>query len=55
MPADATGPAGAITLGQGTGSPAFPAPGPGSWTVEVFLEFSAGAGQASYFWRLEVE
>jgi hypothetical protein len=55
VPADAAGPAGAIMLGQGAGSPAFPAPGPGAWTVEVFVEFAAGAGQASYFWRLEVE
>jgi hypothetical protein len=55
VPVDAPGPAGAITLGQGTENPAFPAPGPGSWTVEVFLEFAAGAGQASYFWRVEVE
>ena len=55
VPADAPGPAGAIMLGQGAGNPAFPAPGPGAWTVEVFLEFGAGAGQASYFWRLEVE
>jgi hypothetical protein len=55
VPAAAQGPEGAITLGQGTGSPKFSAPGPGNWTVELAVEFAAGAGQASYFWQLEVE
>lgn len=55
VPAGAAGPEGATTLAQGTGAPAFDAPGPGAWTVEVFVEFAAGAGDASYFWRLEVE
>lgn len=55
LPADAQGPDGATTLAEGTGSPAFDALGPGAWTVEVFVEFAAGAGDASYFWRLEVE
>jgi len=55
VPANAVGPDGATTLGEGAGSPAFAAPGPGSWTVELFVEFAAGAGNAHYFWRLEVE
>ena len=55
VPAAAQGRDGAITLGQGTGSPSFSAPGPGSWTVEVAVEFAAGVGQANYFWQLEVE
>jgi hypothetical protein len=55
VPAAAQGPDRAITLGQGTGSPSFSAPGPGIWTVEVAVEFAAGAGQARYFWQLEVE
>lgn len=55
VPAAAGGPEGAATLGEGAGSPRFDAPGPGPWTVEVFVEFAAGAGNAHYFWRLEVE
>lgn len=55
VPAAVTGPDGATSLGEGSGSPRFDAPGPGAWTVEVFTEFPAGAGNARYFWRLEVE
>ncbi len=55
VPAGSAGPEGATTLGEGSGPPRFEAPGPGAWTVEVFVEFSAGVGDASYFWRLEVE
>lgn len=55
VPAAASGPDGATALGEGSGSPRFDAPGPGTWTVEVFTEFAAGAGNARYFWRLEVE
>jgi hypothetical protein len=52
MPAGADGPDGATLLRQGAGDPTFQAPGPGSWTVEVHVVF--GAGDASYFWRLDV-
>ena len=55
VPANAEGPGGASSLGAGSGPPAFVAPGTGAWTVEVFVEFAAGVGDASYFWRLEVE
>ncbi len=55
VPAAAGDPNGAASLGEGAGIPGFLAPGPGSWTVEVFVEFAARAGTASYFWRLEVE
>ena len=55
VPAGAPGPAGARTLGEGAGSPAFQAPEAGTWTVEVFLRFGPAAGEASYFWQLEVE
>ena len=54
-PAAAQDPAGAVPLGDGTGKPTFAAPETGTWTLEVFVEFEAGAGHASYFWRLEVE
>jgi hypothetical protein len=55
VPAGTQGPEGATTLAEGTGDPVFDAPGPGAWTVEVFVGFAGGAGEASYFWRLEVE
>lgn len=55
VPAAAQGPEGAKALGQGAGSIAFGAPGPGDWTVEVSIQFDGGAGEAHYFWRLEVE
>lgn len=54
VPAGSDGPAGATPLGQGPGEPTFQAPGPGSWTVEVHVVFEGGAGDASYFWRLDV-
>lgn len=53
--AAAGGPEGATSLGEDAGSPRFNAPGPGAWTVEVFVEFALGVGNARYFWRLEVE
>lgn len=55
VPAAAQGPENAQALGTGSGSVAFGAPGPGDWTVEVSIEFGGGAGEAHYFWRLEVE
>lgn len=54
-PANAVGPDGATSLGEGAGIPGFVAPGPGSWTVELSVEFAAAAGNAHYFWRLDVE
>jgi hypothetical protein len=54
VPSAATGPGDATQLGQGGGQPRFGAPAPGSWTVEVHVEFEASLGGASYFWRLEV-
>jgi hypothetical protein len=51
---DGDGPDGARVLGEGAGDPSFQAPGAGSWTVEVFVEFGSSAGDASYFWRLDV-
>ena len=55
VPAAAGGPEGATSLANGATSPRFDAPGPGAWTVEVFVEFAPGVGDAHYFWRLEVE
>jgi hypothetical protein len=55
LPAEAASPEEATTIAKGTGAPAFEAPGAGTWTVEVTLEFAGGAGRAAYFWRLKVE
>ena len=50
----ATDPAGARSLGQGSGTARFEAPTTGSWTIEVHVEFADGAGSASYFWLVTV-
>jgi hypothetical protein len=54
VPATADGPAGAVTLGQGSGPLVFATPAPGAWTIEVAVVFADALGDASYFWRLEV-
>jgi hypothetical protein len=54
VPSTASGPDGAKEIGVGRGVPTFAAPGAGSWTVEVHVAFGDGAGDASYFWRLDV-
>jgi hypothetical protein len=54
VPSTASGPDGATELGIGSGTPTFAAPGAGSWTVEIHAAFGDGAGDASYFWRLDV-
>ena len=53
--ADASGPDGARPVGRGSGTPRFEAPRRGAWTLEVHLAFADGAGDASYFWRLDVQ
>jgi hypothetical protein len=55
LPASAGEPGDAMIIAKGTGMPAFEAPGSGTWTIEVTLEFAGGAGRAAYFWRLKVE
>lgn len=55
VPAATGSPEGAKALGQGAGSVAFGAPDAGDWTVEVSITFAGGAGEAVYFWRLDVE
>lgn len=54
VPAFANDGSGAASLGRGGGPPLFPAPSAGSWTLVVTVDFAAGTGEASYFWRLEV-
>lgn len=55
VPTSADGPAGAKTLGEGSGALTFAAPGPGSWTLALDVTFAQGAGSAYYAWRLNVE
>lgn len=54
VPAAQDSAAGAVALVEGPGANEFAAPPPGIWTVEVRVEFPAGVGSASYYWRLEV-
>ncbi len=53
VPAPSSGPAGAVTLGEGVGPPRFSAPGPGSWTLALEVRFGEGR-TASYAWRLDI-
>ena len=55
VPAATQGPEGARPLGEGVGKPAFPAPDAGDWSVHLFVRFAGGAGEANYFWHLQVE
>lgn len=55
VPSSATGPDGAVGLGQGAGMPSFDPPPVGSWTVEVRVIFAAGQGDALYFWAVAVD
>ena len=54
VPASATGPAGAQSLGAGVDVPHVAAPKAGAWTLEVTAVFADGAGNAAYFWELDV-
>jgi hypothetical protein len=54
VPTDSSGPAGATALDEGSGIPRFGAPARGAWTLEVHVVFADDAGDASYFWRLDV-
>lgn len=47
---------GSGAVGLGTGGPpiAFDAPGPGSWSVQVTVDFDGGLGSASYYWLVAV-
>lgn len=47
---------GSAAVGLGTGGPpvAFDAPGSGSWSVQVTIDFDDGLGSATYYWLLTV-
>lgn len=46
--------AGAVGLGSGTATVAFTAPGPGAWSVQLTVDYGAGLGTATYYWKLTV-
>jgi hypothetical protein len=47
---------GSSAVGLGTGGPpiAFDAPAPGSWSVQLTVDFDGGQGTASYYWLVTV-
>ena len=45
---------GAVPLGSGAGTIAFSAPEPGSWTIQVTVQFADDLGSATYYWGLTV-
>ena len=55
VPAGATDGAGAVGLGDGTGTITFQAPPPGTWSAQVAVWFADDLGSATYYWRLDVE
>ena len=55
VPAVAQGPGGAIMLGQGTGSPSFPAPGAGYLDRRGGRRVRRRSRPGELFWQLEVE
>lgn len=55
VPYEHDAPTGALSLGTGIGDPGFPAPPPGTWTVEVTVVFPDGQGDVRYAWAVLVE
>ena len=49
-----SGATGAISLGTGGPPIAFDAPGNGSWSVQVTVDFDDGLGSATYYWLVTV-
>ena len=54
VPAGTTDGSGAVGLGTGGPPIAFDAPGAGSWSVQVTIDFDGGLGSASYYWLVTV-
>jgi hypothetical protein len=45
---------GAVPLGSGAAPISFTAPGPGSWSIQVIVQFAGDLGSATYYWQLTV-
>ena len=54
VPAGTTDGSHAVALGSGDARIAFPAPGPGSWSVQLMVQFADNLGSATYYWQLAV-
>ena len=54
VPAGATDGSAAVSLGTGGPPIAFGAPAPGSWSVQLTVDFDGGQGTASYYWLVTV-
>jgi hypothetical protein len=54
VPAGATDGSSAVSLGTGGPPITFGAPPPGSWSVQLTVDFDGGLGTASYYWLLTV-
>jgi hypothetical protein len=56
VPAGTTDGSGAVGLGSGPGPGpiAFHAPGVGTWSLQVTVQFADGLGDAAYYWTIEV-
>ncbi len=54
VPAGTTDGSDAVALGTGGARIAFLAPDPGSWSVQVTVQFAGNLGSATYYWQLAV-
>jgi hypothetical protein len=55
VPAGTSDGVGAATIADGDATPvAFPAPGPGTWSVQVVVIFGDDLGSAAYYWQVAV-
>jgi hypothetical protein len=54
VPAGSTRGAGSIGLATGGPPIAFDGPPPGSWSVQVIVDFDDGLGSATYYWLVTV-
>lgn len=54
VPSGTANGAGAVALGSGTAPITFGTPDPGSWSVQVTVQFTANLGSATYYWTVTV-
>jgi hypothetical protein len=53
-PAGTVDAAGAVALGQGAGPITLAVPPPGTWSVQVTIQFAGDRGSAAYYWKITV-
>ena len=54
VPAGPANGTGAVGLGTGGARIDFPAPPPGTWSVQLAVQFAADGGSATYYWQVTV-